>query len=66
MSKVKMKTNRSAAKRFRVTGTGKIMSASAFRYHKLEHKSSVRTRRLAKDTVLSPGDAANVRKMLGM
>lgn len=62
----KMKTNRSAAKRFRVTGTGKLMRSSAFRYHKLEHKSSTRTRRLARDTVLAHGDAAQVRKMLGM
>ena len=62
----KMKTNRAAAKRFRVTGSGKIMRERAFRKHKLEHKSSVRTRRLAKDVVLAKGDAANVRKMLGL
>jgi large subunit ribosomal protein L35 len=62
----KMKTNRSAAKRFRVTGTGKIMRASAYRYHKLEHKPTSRTRRLGRDQVLAPGDAAQVRKMLGM
>jgi large subunit ribosomal protein L35 len=62
----KMKTNRSAAKRFRVTGTGKLMRAKAYRYHKLEHKSSVRTRRLAGDTVLSHGDSVNVKKMLGL
>jgi large subunit ribosomal protein L35 len=62
----KMKTNRTAKKRFRVTGTGKIMREKAFGYHKLEHKSSVRTRRLAKDSVLAPGDAANVKKMLGI
>jgi large subunit ribosomal protein L35 len=62
----KMKTNRSAAKRFRITGTGKVMRERAFRRHQLEHKNSVRTRRLAKDTVLAPGDAANVKKMLGL
>ena len=45
----KMKTHRGAKKRFKVTGTGKIMREKAFGYHKLEHKSSVRTRRLAKD-----------------
>jgi large subunit ribosomal protein L35 len=62
----KMKTNRAAAKRFRVTGTGKLMREKAFRRHLLEAKSSVRTRRLSKDVVLSPGDAANVKKMLGL
>ena len=62
----KMKISRTAAKRFRVTGTGKIMRAKAFGYHKLEHKSSVRTRRLAKDQVLAPGDHKNVKKMLGL
>ena len=62
----KMKTHRAAAKRFRVTGTGKIMRERAFRKHKLEHKSSVRTRRLSKDAILAPGDAAQVRKMLGL
>jgi large subunit ribosomal protein L35 len=62
----KMKTNRSAAKRFRVTGTGKLMRSSAFRYHKAEHKPSSRMRRLGRDQVLAHGDAAQVRKMLGM
>jgi large subunit ribosomal protein L35 len=62
----KMKTNKAAKKRFRLTGTGKVMRQSAFRYHKLEHKSSVRTRRLAKDQVMFPADAANVKKMLGI
>ncbi len=62
----KMKTNKAAKKRFRLTGTGKVMSGRAFRYHKLEHKASVRTRRLAQDSVLFPADAANVKKMLGI
>lgn len=62
----KMKTHRAAAKRFRVTGTGKIMREKAFKRHKLEAKSSVRTRRLSRDQVLAPGDAATVRKMLGL
>lgn len=62
----KMKTNRSAAKRFRITGTGKVMRGKAFRKHKLEHKSSVRTRRLDHDGILAPGDAAQVKKMLGL
>ena len=62
----KMKTNRAAAKRFKITGSGKIMRERAFRKHLLEHKSSVRMRRLDREAVLSKGDAANVRKMLGL
>ncbi len=62
----KMKTNRTAKKRFRVTGSGKIMRQRAFRHHKMEHKASTRARRLANDHVLAPGDAAQVKKMLGL
>ena len=62
----KMKTNRAAKKRFRLTGTGKIMRAQAYRYHKLEHKTSTRTRRLSGDVGLAPGDDAQARKMLGI
>jgi large subunit ribosomal protein L35 len=62
----KMKTNRSAAKRFRLSGTGKVMRARAYRYHKLEHKASTRTRRLDGDVALTPADAKNAKKMLGL
>jgi large subunit ribosomal protein L35 len=62
----KMKTDRGAAKRFKLTGTGKIMRRRANRRHILEKKSSVRTRRLAKDVVMSGGDEKQVRRMLGI
>ena len=39
----KMKTHRGLAKRFRVTGSGKLMRRKAFRGHNYEKKSSVRT-----------------------
>ena len=42
----KMKTHRGAAKRFKVTGTGKITRRKAFRAHLLEKKPTKRTRRL--------------------
>jgi large subunit ribosomal protein L35 len=61
-----MKTDRGAAKRFKITGTGKIMRRKAFRSHILEKKSSVRTRRLAKEAQVTGGDAKQVRKMLGI
>jgi large subunit ribosomal protein L35 len=62
----KMKTDRGAAKRFKITGSGKIMRRRAFRGHLLEKKSSKRTRRLAKEVQVTGGDARAVRRMLGI
>ena len=62
----KMKTDRGAAKRFKVTGTGKIRRRQAFRSHLLEKKSSVRTRWLARDAELSSSDAKQVKRLLGL
>ncbi|MDQ3107050.1 MAG: 50S ribosomal protein L35 [Actinomycetota bacterium] len=62
----KMKTDRGAAKRFKITGTGKIMRRKAFRSHILEKKSSARKRRLGKEAQVTGGDAKQVRKMLGL
>ena len=42
----KMKTDRGAAKRIKVTGTGRLRRRKAYRAHLLEKKNSVRTRRL--------------------
>ncbi len=61
----KMKTHSGAKKRFRVTGTGKLMRRRANRNHLLEHKTSRRTRRLDNEVVLSPGDTAKAKKLLG-
>jgi large subunit ribosomal protein L35 len=61
----KMKPHSGSKKRFRVTGTGKIMRRRANRNHLLEHKPSRRTRRLDNEVVLAPGDAAKVKKLLG-
>ncbi len=61
----KMKTHSGAKKRFRLTGTGKVMRRRANRAHYLEHKSSTRTRRLASDVVLSPADQKMTKKLLG-
>jgi len=61
----KMKTHSGAGKRFRLTGTGKVMRRRANRNHLLEHKPSRRTRRLWHDVVLSEADAKRVRKLLG-
>jgi large subunit ribosomal protein L35 len=45
--KTKMKTNRAAAKRFRLTGSGKLMRRKAFKSHILTKKSEKRKRRLS-------------------
>jgi len=60
----KMKTHSGAAKRFRVTGTGKVMRRRANRNHLLEHKPSRRTRRLADEVTLSPADAKRIKSLL--
>lgn len=61
----KNKTHSGAKKRFRITGTGKVMREQANARHLLEHKSSRRTRRLATDQVLSKPDTRTVKKLLG-
>jgi len=61
----KMKTHSGAAKRFRLTGTGKIMRLRANRQHLFEHKSSRVTRRLEGRVVLNKADVREIRKLLG-
>lgn len=61
----KNKTHSGASKRIRVTGTGKLMREQAGGRHKLEHKSSRRTRRIAGDVVVSAADTPKMRKLLG-
>ncbi|WP_334109614.1 50S ribosomal protein L35 [Thermodesulfitimonas autotrophica] len=60
----KIKTHRGAAKRFKKTGTGKVVAWHPFKSHLLVGKPSRRTRRLRKKTVLAPGDAVRVRRLL--
>lgn len=61
----KMKTDRGAAKRFKVTATGRLRRRKAFRSHLLEKKPTTRTRRLARETDVDPADMRQVRRMLG-
>lgn len=60
----KAKTHSGASKRFRKTGTGKIVRQKAGARHLLEHKSSRRTRRLAGRTEVAPNDVKRVNKLL--
>jgi large subunit ribosomal protein L35 len=61
----KNKTHSGASKRFKVTGSGKLLRQKAGRRHLLEHKSSRLTRRLAGTTEVSKADTKTVRKLLG-
>ena len=60
----KMKTHSGANKRFRLTGTGKVLRRRANRKHLFEHKSSRVTRRLAGEVELAPADAKKIKKLL--
>ncbi|MEB3229795.1 MAG: 50S ribosomal protein L35 [Leptolyngbyaceae bacterium] len=60
----KLKTRRAAAKRFRRSGSGKIMRRKAFKNHLLEHKKTARKAKLSKISVLSEADKENVELML--
>ncbi|MDT3445495.1 MULTISPECIES: 50S ribosomal protein L35 [unclassified Pseudofrankia] len=60
----KMKPHSGASKRFRVTGSGKIMRRRANRAHLLEHKTSRRTRRLNPEVTLAPADNRRISRML--
>jgi large subunit ribosomal protein L35 len=62
----KMKTHSGAKKRFRVTGTGKVMREQANRRHLLEVKPSKRTRRLAADVMTAPADVKKIKRLLGI
>ena len=61
-----MKTRKGFAKRIRVTKTGKIMRASAWKSHLLEHKSKKRKRNYAKKQPVSQADRKEVRRALGI
>lgn len=60
----KLKTRKAAAKRFKVTGSGKFMRRRAFRNHLLDHKSPKRKRYLGTMAVVDERDADNVALML--
>jgi large subunit ribosomal protein L35 len=60
----KLKSRKAAAKRFRASGTGKIMRRKAFKSHLLEHKNADRRRSLSKATAVDESDVLRVRGML--
>ena len=60
----KMKTNRSAAKRIKKTGTGKLKRYKSMHSHILTKKSPKRKRGLRKSTLIHPTDTDNLKVML--
>jgi large subunit ribosomal protein L35 len=61
----KQKTHSGAKKRFKLTGSGKVMKQGAGMRHNLEGKSSKLTRRLNQEVVLKPQDAKVIKRLLG-
>ena len=62
----KMKTHKGSAKRFRVTGSGKIMRDKAFKSHILTKKSPKRKRNFRHETEVSKADQKVVARNLGL
>ncbi|MDY7103444.1 MAG: 50S ribosomal protein L35 [Actinomycetota bacterium] len=62
----KMKTHRGAKKRFKVTGTGKVLHRKANRNHILEKKTTKRKRQLRSDGPVAASDVPRVKRQLGL
>jgi large subunit ribosomal protein L35 len=62
----KMKTNKAAAKRFRVTGTGKVMRRKAYKSHILTKKNADRKRILGQPVLVDGTNLKTVKKLLGI
>ncbi len=60
----KMKTNKSTAKRFRLTGKGRIRRRRANKSHILTKKASKRKRRLSQPALVAHADEARIKRML--
>jgi large subunit ribosomal protein L35 len=61
----KMKSNRAARKRFRVTGSGKIMHRKAWGSHLYKSKSKARQIRLKGNNVVDSSDESRVHRLIG-
>lgn len=60
----KIKTNRSAAKRFKVTGTGKLKRNKAYKQHILTKKTTKNKRNLRKAVITDATNVKNMKKIL--
>ena len=60
----KRKTKRAAAKRFKLTASGKVKRAKSMKQHILTKKTTARKRNLRKGVLVSAADEANVKEMI--
>ncbi|NLG24744.1 MAG: 50S ribosomal protein L35 [Clostridiales bacterium] len=60
----KQKTHRGAAKRFKVTKSGKVLRSQAYKRHILTKKPTKRTRNLRKAALVAPGEARTIRNLI--
>lgn len=60
----RMKTNRSAAKRFKLSGNGKLIRNKAYKSHILTKKTTKRKRNLRKATIVDATNFKNMKKIL--
>jgi len=60
----KLKTHRGAAKRFKVTGTGKVKRRKAYKSHILTGKPAKRMRSLRTGTLVAKSDQENIKKLI--
>ena len=62
----KMKTHRGMAKRVRVTGSGKLMRAKAFKSHILTKKTKKQKRNLTHSSTVAHANESNVKELLAL
>ncbi|MDD3930625.1 MAG: 50S ribosomal protein L35 [Clostridiaceae bacterium] len=60
----KQKSHSSSKKRYKITGTGKVLRAQAFKKHILTKKSTKRKRNLRKSIVASPADTRVIKQLI--
>jgi large subunit ribosomal protein L35 len=65
MGNAKMKTNRAAAKRFKLSGSGRVKRNKAYHGHLFTAKSPKRLRNLRQSSMIAPSDQKRAKKMLG-
>jgi large subunit ribosomal protein L35 len=61
---MKLKTKRGAAKRFKLTGGGKVKRSKAYASHLLSSKTTKRKRKLRKNVVVDKRDSRNVKRLI--
>jgi len=64
MAKLKLKTNRSAAKRLKVSGTGKVIRRKGWKGHLLSGKNATCKRRLTGDFEVDKSNLANIKRII--